>query len=339
MQDSIDKNKADVDRQFAELLQLLKAQQPPTILPATILRFKEKRNKEKIIRNPLVTQEGQACSKLSYYLFGPVLKCDNVLHLVVVQGLGSNYKRMGNVSRDEVEKEELILTSAVDKGDFTRPILAVKEDLGQKLIDDLDEPLMVLEPDGMINKNEFAVVAPVVAVAPIVVAPIAVAPFVVAPIAVAPVEPSFVPLGRKIKQNQAEQKLGCEICLQEPAQRRTWDPGITQYDVNTLRTREGCEFQTANLRGVLLAGANLQSANLQGKSLFFSLFMITFSNTFDLTNPKFEGAIWKEPSKGYCSSPRWRLDQSERDTWHWRVSVRGVRVSVRGQACMNSCQS
>ncbi|GKF16146.1 hypothetical protein Tco_0061064, partial [Tanacetum coccineum] len=36
---------------------------------------------------------------------------------------------------------------------------------------------------------------------------------------------------------------------------------------------------------------------------------------------------------------RWRLDQSERDTWHWRVSVRGVRVSVRGQACMNPCQS
>ncbi|GJZ04517.1 hypothetical protein Tco_0537792 [Tanacetum coccineum] len=29
---------------------------------------------------------------------------------------------------------------------------------------------------------------------------------------------------------------------------------------------------------------------------------------------------------------RWRLDQSERDTWH-------CRVSVRGQACMDSCQS
>ncbi|GJW13031.1 hypothetical protein Tco_0017164 [Tanacetum coccineum] len=26
-------------------------------------------------------------------------------------------------------------------------------------------------------------------------------------------------------------------------------------------------------------------------------------------------------------------------TWHWRVSVRGVRVSVRGQACMDPCQS
>ncbi|GJS59308.1 hypothetical protein Tco_0654092 [Tanacetum coccineum] len=191
MQESIDKNKADADRQFAEMLQLLKALQPPTTLPATIPRFEE--------------NSGQCFSS------------------------------------DEVEKEELILTSAVDKGDFTSPILAVKEDLGKKLIDDLDEPLMVLESDGVINKNEFAVVALVVAVAPIVVAPVAVAPIVVAPIAVAPiapvvvtpVEPSFILLGRKIKQNQAEQKLGCEICLQEPvpAQRRTWDPGITQYDV------------------------------------------------------------------------------------------------------------
>ncbi|GJS75855.1 lysine histidine transporter 1-like protein [Tanacetum coccineum] len=120
---------------------------------------------------------------------------------------------------------------SMDKGDVTGPILPVKEDLGQKLIDDLDEPLMVLESHGMINKNEFAVVALVVVVTPIVVAPIVVAP--VAPVVVTPIEPSFIPMGRKIKQNQAEQKLGCEICLQErvPAQRRTWDPGITQYDV------------------------------------------------------------------------------------------------------------
>ncbi|GJV77981.1 hypothetical protein Tco_1509565 [Tanacetum coccineum] len=130
VQESIDKNKADADTQFAELLQLLKALQPPNTLPATIPCFEEN----------------------------------------------------------------------------------MKEDLGHKLIDDLDEPLMVLKPYGMINKNEFAVVAPVVDVVPIVVAPVAVAPFVVAPtavarvapIVVAPVEPSFVPLGRKIKQNQAE---------------------------------------------------------------------------------------------------------------------------------------
>ncbi|GKF44764.1 hypothetical protein Tco_0131316, partial [Tanacetum coccineum] len=25
-----------------------------------------------------------------------------------------------------------------------------------------------------------------------------------------------------------------------------------------------------------------------------------------------------------CVSTRWRLDQSEHDTWHWRVSVRGT---------------
>ncbi|GKC64202.1 hypothetical protein Tco_1096800 [Tanacetum coccineum] len=137
-------------------------------------------------------------------------------------------------SEDGGNLEELILTPAVDKGDFTRPILAVKEDLGQKLIDDLNEPLILLESYGMINKNEFADgdVAPVVAVTP--------------------VEQSSVPLGR-IKQNQAEHhkifiwqiilKLGYEICLvhlltnarlkQEPvpAQRKTWDPRITQYDV------------------------------------------------------------------------------------------------------------
>ncbi|GKA15265.1 retrotransposon protein, putative, ty1-copia subclass [Tanacetum coccineum] len=40
-----------------------------------------------------------------------------------------------------------------------------------------------------------------------------------------------------------------------------------------------------------------------------------------------------------CQIYRWRLDQSERDTWHWRMSVRGVRVSVRVQACMDPCQS
>nr|GEU44557.1 hypothetical protein [Tanacetum cinerariifolium] len=140
---------------------------------------------------------------------------------------------------DEVEKEELILMS-MDKGDIIRPIFAVKEDLEQKLIDDLDEPLIVLESYGMINKNEFADgdVAPVAVVAPIA--------------AIAPLEQSFVPLER-IKQNQAEHhkmfiwyiilKLGYEICLGHlltnvrlkqkpvPAQRRTWDPGITHGDI------------------------------------------------------------------------------------------------------------
>ncbi|GKB43972.1 hypothetical protein Tco_0888914, partial [Tanacetum coccineum] len=125
MQESIDKNKADSDRQFAELLQLLKALQPSTTLPATILRFEE--------------NSGQCFSS------------------------------------DEVEKEELILMS-MDKDDVTGPILVVKEDLEQKLIDDLDEPLIELESYGMKNKNEFAdgdvapvaVVAPIAAIAPVV---------------------------------------------------------------------------------------------------------------------------------------------------------------------------
>nr|GEV67774.1 hypothetical protein [Tanacetum cinerariifolium] len=132
MQESIDKNKADADKQFAKLLHHMKALQLPTTLLATIPRFEEK----------------------------------------------------------------------------------MKEDLEQKLIDDLDEPLIVLESYEMINKNEFADgdVAPVAVVAPIA----AIAP------AVAALEQSFVPLER-IKQNQAEHhkmfiwyiilKLGYEICL------------------------------------------------------------------------------------------------------------------------------
>ncbi|GJX73419.1 hypothetical protein Tco_0312014 [Tanacetum coccineum] len=142
MQESIDKNKADSDRQFAELLQLLKALQPSTTLPATILRFEE--------------NSGQCFSS------------------------------------DEVEKEELILMS-MDKDDVTGPILVVKEDLEQKIIDDLDEPLIELESYGMKNKNEFADgdVAPVAVVAPIA----AIAPVV------APLEATII------------LKLGYEICL------------------------------------------------------------------------------------------------------------------------------
>ncbi|GJV74047.1 hypothetical protein Tco_1494042 [Tanacetum coccineum] len=41
MQESIDNNKADTDKKLAELLQLLKALQPPTTLPATIPCFEE----------------------------------------------------------------------------------------------------------------------------------------------------------------------------------------------------------------------------------------------------------------------------------------------------------
>ena len=116
--------------------------------------------------------------------------------------------------------EEFLDLLTVEEAVVTGPIMAVE-----------DEPLMVLESDGMINKKEFADT----------------------PVTVTPVEQSSFPLKRKIKQNQAEHrrmftwqiilKLECEICLghlwtnlwlkQEPvpAQRRTWDPGITRCDV------------------------------------------------------------------------------------------------------------
>ncbi|GJZ03655.1 hypothetical protein Tco_0536930 [Tanacetum coccineum] len=61
--------------------------------------------------------------------------------------------------------------------------------------------------------------------------------------------------------------------------------------------------------------------------------------------PPLTGVRWRlrprDRNSDYArvSQLRWRLDQSERDTWHWRVSVRGVRVSVRGQAIMGSVQS
>ncbi|GKC56943.1 hypothetical protein Tco_1084541 [Tanacetum coccineum] len=145
LQATIEKNKVEADRQFAEIMNALKALQPPTTLPATIPRFEEKSGESytssKVVKDSRflsddvtkvadslreqgeddwqppyepdlqdiqdtpdccnlkphmdVIQEGRACSKLSYCSFGPVLRCDNVLHLVVVQGLGSNYKRSG----------------------------------------------------------------------------------------------------------------------------------------------------------------------------------------------------------------------------------------------------
>ncbi|GJZ17423.1 hypothetical protein Tco_0553546 [Tanacetum coccineum] len=143
LQATIEKNKVEADRQFAEIMNALKALQPPTTLPATIPRFEEKSGESytssKVVKDSRflsddvtkvadslreqgeddwqppyepdlqdiqdtpdccnikphidMIQEGRACSKLSYCSFGPVLRCDNVLHLVVVQGLGRNYKR------------------------------------------------------------------------------------------------------------------------------------------------------------------------------------------------------------------------------------------------------
>ncbi|GJZ91943.1 hypothetical protein Tco_0664008 [Tanacetum coccineum] len=238
MQESIDKNKADTDRQFAQLLQLLKALQPPTTLPVTIPRFEENRGQcfssDKVEKDELILMsmdKGEVTGpilavienleqKLIDELDKPLIVLESygminknefadgdVAPVVVVAPIAAiapavapleqtmtkindveanleqfksetlawqketsnRFHRMqesidknkANADRqfaelsDEVEKEELILMS-MDKGDVTGPILAVKEDLGQKLIDDLDEPLMVLESDGMINKNELA---------------------------------------------------------------------------------------------------------------------------------------------------------------------------------------
>ncbi|GKA54712.1 putative mitochondrial protein [Tanacetum coccineum] len=43
----------------------------------------------------VVTRDDRACSKLSRCSYGPDLRCDHVMHLVVVQRLGSNYKSSG----------------------------------------------------------------------------------------------------------------------------------------------------------------------------------------------------------------------------------------------------
>ncbi|GKC87817.1 hypothetical protein Tco_1148466 [Tanacetum coccineum] len=43
----------------------------------------------------VVTRDDRARSKPSRCSYGPDLRCDHVLHLVVVQGLGSNYKSSG----------------------------------------------------------------------------------------------------------------------------------------------------------------------------------------------------------------------------------------------------
>ncbi|GJU50612.1 hypothetical protein Tco_1220167 [Tanacetum coccineum] len=53
-----------------------------------------------------------------------------------------------------------------------------------------------------------------------------------------------------------------------------------------------------------------------------------------LTATWHHSVVTRGPSNSVCQmcSGRWRLDQSDGDTWHWRVSVRGtVAVSPRTQ--------
>ncbi|GJS33627.1 hypothetical protein Tco_0532009 [Tanacetum coccineum] len=58
MQESIDKNKADADKQFAELLQLLKALQPPTIHQISAAKTYNLNEKVKTARVNNVTTAG-----------------------------------------------------------------------------------------------------------------------------------------------------------------------------------------------------------------------------------------------------------------------------------------
>ncbi|GJV04569.1 hypothetical protein Tco_1338138 [Tanacetum coccineum] len=102
LQETIEKNKVEVDRQFAKIMRVLSRtvskNLPRKIQPASETDLQDIHDTSNCHNlKPLmdVTQEGQARSKPSYCPFGPDLRCDNVLHLVVVQGLGINYKRSG----------------------------------------------------------------------------------------------------------------------------------------------------------------------------------------------------------------------------------------------------
>ncbi|GJW28160.1 hypothetical protein Tco_0045035 [Tanacetum coccineum] len=83
MQESIDKNKEDADRQFAKLLEQGENDWQPHYEP-NLQDIQDTPGWCNLKPHMDVTQEGRACLKLSYCSFGPVLKCDNVLHLVVV---------------------------------------------------------------------------------------------------------------------------------------------------------------------------------------------------------------------------------------------------------------
>ncbi|PWA75135.1 hypothetical protein CTI12_AA222990 [Artemisia annua] len=112
--------------------------------------------------------------------------------------------------------DDFRVASGMEEATLTTPSMVVVEELGQKLINDLHEPLMVLESDGKINKNKFSI---------------------------ALVEQSSAGKNFAGKKNQAEhhklliwQILTClghlwtNVRLKQepvPAQRRTWDPGIT----------------------------------------------------------------------------------------------------------------
>nr|GEY28459.1 hypothetical protein [Tanacetum cinerariifolium] len=119
LQATIEKNKVEADRQFVEIMDALKALQPPTTLPEDTTKMidtekdgEDRGNLEEFtvvsdvqeaaITTPIIVVAKELGQKLiydfgeaDYPTLGPILRCDNVLHLVMVQGLGSNYKRSG----------------------------------------------------------------------------------------------------------------------------------------------------------------------------------------------------------------------------------------------------
>nr|GEU55055.1 hypothetical protein [Tanacetum cinerariifolium] len=131
--------------------------------------------------------------------------------------------------------------------------------------------LMSMDKDGMINKNKFAVVTLVVAVAPIVVVPIDVAPFVVALIVVAPVvykicdegwngSGMLTRLGRYYTLDEnyyltfldinKEMDLFAFICHSDPTKVRIGERELAKKKVKLLKLTEG---RTISLNPLVLA--------------------------------------------------------------------------------------
>ncbi|GKD34318.1 hypothetical protein Tco_1249827 [Tanacetum coccineum] len=82
LQETIEKNKVEVDRQFAEIMNALKARQSPTTLPATISRFEEnsgqsfsgKEVKDNCFKGAPVTEVADECGGKNLPLTDSTLK-------------------------------------------------------------------------------------------------------------------------------------------------------------------------------------------------------------------------------------------------------------------------
>ncbi|GJS66709.1 hypothetical protein Tco_0681273 [Tanacetum coccineum] len=82
LQETIEKNKVEADRQFAEIMNALKARQSPTTLPATIPRFEEnsgqsfsgKEVKDNCFKGAHVTEVADECGGKNLPLTDSTLK-------------------------------------------------------------------------------------------------------------------------------------------------------------------------------------------------------------------------------------------------------------------------